>query len=124
MGLILVVEDERAVAETLKAILEDEGYQVIVTTNGRDALATLIEERPQLVVSDLMMPLMNGKALYQAMQADEQLRTIPFLVVSSLDADLVRKQLPGVTALPKPFRINQILATVSTLIARDQGSAR
>lgn len=124
MGLILVVEDERAVAETLKAILEDEGYQVIVATNGRDALATLIEERPELVVSDLMMPLMNGQALHQAMQADEQLRSIPFLVVSSLDPDLVRKQLPGVTALPKPFRINQILTTISTLIARNQDGAR
>jgi two-component system, OmpR family, alkaline phosphatase synthesis response regulator PhoP len=124
MGLILVVEDERAVAETLKAILEDEGYQVIVATNGRDALAILIEERPQLVVSDLMMPLMNGKALYQAMQADEQLRSIPFLVVSSLDADLVRKQIPGVMTLPKPFRINQILAAVSKLIADHQDGAR
>jgi CheY-like chemotaxis protein len=119
MGLILVVEDERAVAETLKAILEDEGYQVLLATNGREALDILAQERPQLVVSDMMMPLMNGQALYQAMQADEQLRSIPFLVVSSLDADLVRHQIPGIATLPKPFRINQILSTVSMLIARD-----
>jgi DNA-binding response OmpR family regulator len=120
MGLILVVEDERGVAETLKAILEDEGHQVILATNGRDALAILVQERPHLVVADLMLPLMSGQALYQAMQADAQLRAIPFLVVSALDTDLIHRQLPGVIALPKPFRISQILAAVSDLIAEER----
>jgi DNA-binding response OmpR family regulator len=118
MGFILVVEDERGVAETLKAILEDEGHRVILASNGRDAFAILARERPDLVVADLMLPLMSGQALYQAMQADEQLRRIPFLVVSALDVDLIRRQLPGVTALPKPFRISQILTAVDALIAK------
>lgn len=120
MGFILVVEDERGVAETLKAILEDEGHRVMLASNGRDALAILARERPDLVVADLMLPLMSGQALYQAMQADDQLRQIPFLVVSALDADLIRRQLPGITTLPKPFRISQILAAVSALMAEER----
>lgn len=116
MGVILVVEDERGVADTLKAILEDEGHSVMLTSNGRDALAWLAQTRPNLVISDLMLPVMSGQALYHAMQADEQLRAIPFLVVSALDSALIRRQLPGVPSLPKPFRVEQLLNMVGRLL--------
>lgn len=123
MGVILVVEDERGVAETLRAILEDEGYTVTLATNGRDALAALAQQRPDLVVSDLMMPIMNGQTLYRAMQADPQLRTVPFLVVSALDGALIQRQLPGVPSLPKPFRVDQILAAVARLVGHLPGES-
>lgn len=117
MAVILVIEDERGVADTLKAILEDEGHTVAVCTNGRDALAWLAQQRPALVVSDLMMPIMSGQALYAAMQADERLRSVPFLILSALDGALIRRQLPGVPSLPKPFRMHQILRAVNSLLA-------
>jgi DNA-binding response OmpR family regulator len=116
MGVILVVEDERGVADTLKAILEDEGHVVVLATNGRDALAQLARQRPDLVVADMMLPIMSGQALYQAMQADESLRDIPFLVVSALDPGLIRRQLPGVPLVVKPFHIDRILARVAALL--------
>lgn len=116
MAVILVVEDERGVAETLKAILEDEGHAVMVASNGRDALTCLAEQRVDLVISDLMLPIMSGQALYNTMQADERLRDVPFLAVTALDGALVRRQLPRVLSLPKPFRINQLLGAVSKLL--------
>jgi CheY-like chemotaxis protein len=116
MAVILVVEDERGIAETLKAILEDEGHEVLLATNGRDALAQLAHGRSQLVVSDLMLPIMSGQALIHAMQADPQLQHIPVLVISALDGALIRRQLPGVPSLPKPFRVDQVLAAVARLL--------
>lgn len=123
MSVILVVEDERAIAETLKAILEDEGHSVTLASNGRDALAFLANERPNLVVCDLMLPIMSGRALYQAMQADERLRSVPFLVVSALDHALIQQQLPGVLALPKPFQVNHLLNTVQRLLQERRDGA-
>jgi CheY-like chemotaxis protein len=119
MAVILLVEDERGVAETLKSILEDEGYTVVLASNGRDALGRIAQQRPDLVLCDLMLPLMSGQALYQALQADDRLSSIPFLVVTALDGALVRRQLPGVPALPKPFRVARVLEAVQELLARD-----
>lgn len=116
MGVILVVEDERGVAETMKAILEDEGHNVVLASNGRDALVQAAQLRPDLVISDLMLPIMSGQALYWALQADDSLRSIPFLVVSALDGGVVRRQLPGVPALTKPFHIDGMLLHVARLL--------
>jgi CheY-like chemotaxis protein len=120
MGVILVVEDERGVAETLKAILEDEGHTVLLASNGRDALAHLAHSRPDLVVSDLMLPIMSGQALYHAMQVDPSLRSIPFIVVSSLDPGLIRRQLPGVPVVTKPFHIDRILTRVAAMLSHPE----
>lgn len=123
MSVIFVIEDERAIAETLKAILEDEGHSVTLASNGRDALALMAGDRPDLVISDLMLPIMSGQALFQAMQADEGLRSIPFLVVSALDHALIQHQLPGVLALPKPFQVNRLLSTVERLLRERRDGA-
>lgn len=123
MGVILVVEDERGIAETLKAILEDEGHTVVLATNGRDALALIAQKRPDLVLSDLMLPIMTGQALYHALQADAALRSIPFLVISALDGAMIRRQLPGVIALSKPFRIDHILDHVADMLNENSGDS-
>ena len=60
MAVILVVDDEIGIANLLADVLSDEGHRVLVAVNGRDALKRAEEERPDLVITDYMMPVMDG----------------------------------------------------------------
>jgi CheY-like chemotaxis protein len=70
MATVLVVEDEFGIAELLDAVLTEEGYQVVTAMNGRDGLELLARERPVLVLSDYMMPVMDGSAMLARIRAD------------------------------------------------------
>jgi CheY-like chemotaxis protein len=83
MPTILVVEDELDVATMIGTVLEDEGYEVILARHGREALDILAARRPDLVLSDLMMPVMDGYALLAAMQANFEWQSIPLVLVSA-----------------------------------------
>jgi signal transduction histidine kinase/DNA-binding response OmpR family regulator len=81
---ILVVEDSSTQAGQLKYILETEGYQVFVARNGKEALALISKSRPTIVISDIIMPEMDGYELCRQMKADENLRGIPVILLTSL----------------------------------------
>lgn len=112
MPTILVVEDELDVATMIGTVLEDEGYEVILARQGREALDILAARRPDLVVSDLMMPVMDGYALCAAMQVNPEWRSIPLVLVSAgappPDSGYTR-------FLPKPFAIDALLHLAADL---------
>lgn len=83
---VLVVEDDSSIREVLKASLEYVGYTVHAACNGRDALELLraTEARPQLILLDLMMPVMSGWEFLDARETDEKLAAIPVVVVSAV----------------------------------------
>ena len=81
---ILVVEDSLTQVEQLRYILEMEGYQVTVARNGKEALSLLSEHRPTAVISDIVMPEMDGYQLCRQIKADERLKDIPVILVTSL----------------------------------------
>src|SRR5690606_9614853 len=83
---ILVVEDSRTQAEQLRHLLETHGYTVGIAGNGRQALAAMREARPALVISDIVMPEMDGYQLCRAIRRDETLRDIPVVLVTSLSS--------------------------------------
>src|SRR5690606_23937872 len=70
MATILVVEDEYALAGLLRDMLQEEGYAVVLASNGSQALEQLAETRPDLILSDVMMPGMDGRALTRALRTD------------------------------------------------------
>src|SRR5579859_3990439 len=70
MPTILIAEDEQSVATLLRDILEDEGYAVLLAYNGQEALEMLKTSRPALVMTDVMMPLVDGVTLCRTIQAD------------------------------------------------------
>ena len=104
MTTVLVVDDEPLIAMALEAALEDAGYRVATAANGRQGLERLAEApRPDLVLLDMMMPVMNGPAMLAAMAADPDLAGIPVVVLSSLPEEAVRAPARGVAAvLRKP----------------------
>jgi CheY-like chemotaxis protein len=109
---ILVVEDEPAIALVLRLILEDEGYQVILAAASPQAWAQLTARRPDLVISDLMLPGLSGTALYQRMQADPGLAAVPVLLMSAAVEPELRPAGNYVGFLRKPFEVAALLLLV------------
>ena len=116
MKTILVVEDEVAIAELVKATLEDEGYAVTTAENGREGLARLAEVRPDLVLCDIMMPIVDGRQMCRTMQADHTYRSIPVVLVSAVGDSIVRGECDYAAFLRKPFDLDHLLDTVARLI--------
>lgn len=117
MKTILVVDDELANAEVLSLILEDEGYRVFCAANGRQGLQRVAEIRPDLVVLDFMMPIMNGAEMGEALRTDPKTRGIRILMNSSLTEDAVRAHFSQYDSfLRKPYNIDQALTMIGSLL--------
>ncbi|MDQ3582312.1 MAG: response regulator [Pseudomonadota bacterium] len=82
---VLVVEDEPALRELMRRMLEKEGWVVTEAENGRVALERVAEHRPELIVLDLMMPEMDGFTFIEALRQNEAWRSIPVVVVTAKD---------------------------------------
>jgi CheY-like chemotaxis protein len=125
MTTVLVVDDEPLIAMALEAALEDAGYGVATAANGRQGLERLAEApRPDLVLLDMMMPVMNGPAMLAAVAADPDLAGIPVVVLSSLPEEAVRARAQGVAAiLLKPCTAERVLDAIARVLgkAREAG---
>jgi len=117
---ILIVEDER----TLRRLLEyrlGKTYRVRTAANGEEALSRVAEETPDLIVSDIMMPKMDGFALQDALSQQKSTRAIPFIFLTA-KADESSKQRGMRTGvddyITKPFDIDQLLSRIDRLLER------
>lgn len=116
MRTILVVDDEWAVADVLESLLDDEGYRVVTASNGRQALERLREVATDVIITDFMMPVMDGSALLEALAADRETASIPVVMMSSLPESAVRERCRGYAAfMRKPFRVPEVLAIVEAV---------
>lgn len=110
---VLVVEDEPDVRETIKEILQMEGFTVVTAENGQDALNVLTEfGKPCLILLDLMMPVMNGWQFLEALKNGHQqlFASTPIVVVSAV-ADLTTVQAQyNCRVMKKPANVQSLLA--------------
>ena len=116
-----MVDDEPSIAETVGWLLRDEGYAVAFARNGREALDRVAEARPDLVITDLMMPVMGGWALCRALQADPVTRSIPIVITTALPHLAERGEVPVAAYLPKPFELDAVVVTVARVLAEADG---
>lgn len=107
MPSLLVVEDDRMLGEALVLLFRTEGYDVDYARDGVDALDVLKERRPDLVVSDVMMPRLDGHELVDAIR--ERGWDMPIVLIS---ANQATPRHPGVRFLPKPFDVDRLLDLV------------
>ncbi len=123
MSSILLVEDNRAYAETLKSNLEREGYEVTHAATGVDGLAAAKSDKPDLIILDLMLPAMNGFTVLQRLR-DEGHET-PVLVMTALGTEEEKLRGFGLGAddyVVKPCGLLEILARVKALLKRASGA--
>jgi len=107
---ILVADDETHIVDFLSIMLEDEGYRVLRAYDGQQAWEAINRERPSLILSDVMMPLLGGVELVRRLRSIERFARVPVILMS---AGL--RQVPGldVAFLPKPFDLDQVLRLVN-----------
>ena len=118
MATVLVVDDEFGISTLLKDVFEDEGHRVLTAANGRQALDRVAVERPDLVLTDFMMPVMDGAALIKALAADPASMGIPVIVMSSMPEATVAERCPGYASfVRKPFRIYDVMDVVAGLLS-------
>jgi len=121
MTKILLVEDDAPLLEVMHSILEAEGYEVCPTVNGRNALDLFVSVRPNLVVSDIMMPEMNGFELLKSVRVIPEGVTVPFLFLSARTerSDVDRARSLGVDDyLFKPFDASELINAVRARLDR------
>ena len=120
-GRILVVDDEEDVRQLVSRVLQDAGFQVDVVAGGREAVARMASERPDLLVLDVMMPDMNGWTVLAHVAG---MPAPPPVVVLSAGADydvIQRATRQGAKAvLSKPFRFHELVATCNELLAKER----
>jgi CheY-like chemotaxis protein len=125
-GPILVVEDVPNVLELLEVTLRFKGYPVITARNGLEALDAIAKERPALIITDLLMPKMNGYALIQRLRNDPATTQIPIIVLSATYVTPEDKSfalnLGALRFLEKPIDAEEFLLTIAELLTQDSPS--
>jgi two-component system, OmpR family, response regulator MprA len=116
---ILVVDDDRAVRESLRRSLQFNGYQVELAGDGQQALDSVIQQRPDAMVLDVMMPRLDGLEVCRRLRGTGD--DLPILVLTARDA--VSDRVAGLDAgaddyLPKPFALEELLARLRALLRR------
>jgi CheY-like chemotaxis protein len=109
---ILVVEDEFDVQQVVADVLRDEGYTVSVCGNGREALVSLSKSPPDVIVMDVMMPLLSGHQVLEEMQKRPGLKDVPVILMSETSPRASEPRLWR-AFLKKPFRLDQLLDAVT-----------
>ena len=118
MATILVVEDEFGIAEVLASVLTDAGHGVITAINGRQGLERLKETRPQLVLLDFMMPVLDGPAMLRIMRSSPEGHDIPAIIMSSLPEPAVAEAVSGMYSgfIRKPFKLRAVIDMVERVL--------
>ena len=116
-GRILVVEDDELLPEALAEVLTDDGHEVRTATNGAEALGELETWEAEVIVLDLMMPVMDGFAFRDEQRRRDLRADVPVLVLSAVrDLDGAADRIAAAASLAKPFRLEDVLASVSALL--------
>lgn len=120
---ILLVDDEPGIRESVQAYLEDnEGWQVKTASNAKEAWANITENIPDLIISDIMMPEVNGLQFLAQLREDSRLQNIPvvFLTAKGMTGDRIEGYTAGCDAyLSKPFDPEELEAIVKNLLAKN-----
>ena len=117
---VLVIEDDPSASELMVHTLEPEGYQVITASNGLEGLKKAMDERPDLIILDVMLPGLDGYEVCQRLRRKPEIATLPILMISAkarqddIDTGI---NMGGNDYLTKPSKPSEILAKVEALLA-------
>ncbi|HUI31049.1 MAG TPA: response regulator [Candidatus Acidoferrales bacterium] len=121
MTTVLIVEDQEEIAALLKFKLKNSGYEVVHAENGKLGLEAARNNRPDLILLDVMMPVMNGLDALKALKSDDNLKSVPVIMLSaqaSEPAVVEGFKLGADDYITKPFRANEFIARVEAVLSR------
>lgn len=122
---ILVVEDEVTNQEVAEIILKNQGYDVIIANNGQEGIEKAVEEHPDLIIMDILMPVLDGLTATRQLKADPRTKDIPIITVTAKasSSDKSAAQAAGSEGfLAKPYR-NRALAEIVRSFIKEEPSA-
>jgi len=122
LGKLLIVEDIPNILDLLEITLKFKGYEVMTATNGEEALEKIKEERPALIITDILMPKMDGYALVQKIRTDPMTRDIPVIFLSATYISPEDKafaiSLGAANFIEKPIDNEEFLLTIAELLSQ------
>lgn len=117
---ILCIDDEPGVVELISLILKPQNYQVDGANSGREGLEAMRQNPPAAVLLDIMMPEMDGWAVYQEMRSDEKLKNIPVIIVTARNStfeEIIARERAGVSDyVTKPFVPNDLRKSLAKVM--------
>src|SRR6476469_9663633 len=125
-GQVLLVDDEPGLREAVQAYLEDSGFAVEVAGNAQEGWQLLQQRLPDLVISDVMMPQVDGYQFLKQVREDPRYKALPvvFLTAKGMKSDRIQGYQAGCDAyLPKPFDPDELVAIVGNLLERRAATA-
>jgi CheY-like chemotaxis protein len=118
LNRVLIVDDEVVIRDAIAAVLRGEGYEVTTATNGQEGLARALSARPDVVLVDMMMPVMDGEEMSRRLQEDPEMREVPIVVMSAVHRSLRELTFNHAAFLPKPFDLDTLLETIAEALER------
>lgn len=116
---VLVVDDEIHIVHVVAIKLRNNGYEVITAANGAEAFDLLCSEKPDIVVTDLQMPVMTGLQLVEKIRRNEQTKDIPVILLTARNFaidDKQKKDLQISDCLSKPFSPKELLRSIQDIL--------
>lgn len=118
---ILVVDDEEHIAELINYNLTNNGYKVIIANNGIDAVKVAIEEKPSLILLDLMIPGKDGYDVCKEIRSNSEIRNTPIIMLTAKSEEfdkILGLELGADDYITKPFSVRELLARVKAVLRR------
>jgi len=118
---VLFIDDESSWLEAIKTALNDESVNVMTADSGEEALKQLQRAKPDLIVSDVRMPVMNGFDLFQKVKSNPKYQNVPYVFMSwidDFDAKHTAKQLGADDYIERPFEMEEVKKVVLDLLIR------
>lgn len=126
-GKVLVVDDEEHIVELIKFNLENYGYEVITAYNGEEALLKTKAEIPDLIILDLMLPIIDGMDVCKKIKSNEETGNIPIIMLTakSDEADkVIGLEIGADDYMTKPFGVRELMARVKAVLRRSLDSKK
>ena len=118
---VLIVEDDHNIAELLQMYLEKEGYSVTVAGDGGQGLAKFRNIQPDLVLLDIMMPIMDGWAVCRAIRSESQVPVIMLTAKGETEDKITGLRYGADDYITKPFEMREVLARIEAVLRRSSG---
>jgi DNA-binding response OmpR family regulator len=120
---ILIVDDEPDLVETIRFSLELEGYNVLVASNGEEGLNLARQEKPDLILLDLMLPKLDGYKVCRLLKFDERYKHIPILMLTAKTQEkdkILGKETGANEYITKPFDMDELMAKIKSYLSKQE----